>query len=932
VLRLAQVGELPPGLHYDEAADTILAREIAEGRSAPIFIPAYTGKEVLFFYWAAAWMKLIGATPFAMRLAAAMMGVLTVAATYWAVRELLASRLLPSAARKQAAGGKAVALLAAAFLATSFWHVLMSRLGFRSIAEPCVQAFAVATLWRGLRLNDRRWIILGGAFVGLNLCTYLAARLFPIVVALLFFYLILADADHRRERMIQFGLVVLAAAIVFAPLGIYFLQNPDAFLTRIAQVGPREGQSVELGTNILRALGMFFIDGDPYVRFNLPGRPLFPVVLGLIFLVGLLASGLGLFRSKTLLRRAAYFFALAATAIMLLPTALAVNEITPSNLRAIGLMPVVFVFPALGAWAVIKRMRDEGGRMKTFIPHPSHLHLRRSAAQVQVSFILVLAVLTGIDTGLAYFGDYVRLPQLYYDSDADLVDIARRLNDIDATRTPIYVHALHYRHPTLAALARDFHAIRSITGPDVVVIPPGASVQVFARLALPDWAWLDRFLPGASAIDVTTGPDGQPGYAIVRLDAAPPIAPQMALTTTFGNTIELIGYDLESTPRSGEAVDVTLLWRVLNVPDRGDYALFAELRDSSDYQFEWGHTDSFDYPSEQWTPGEVIVQRLRVPIAAGAPPGAYQLKVGWYSTSADKRLPVASGGTTARVEPITIARAAQPPGPDTLGMGTRLDALASDGLTLLGASLQTPSVPQGASLFFTLFWRKDGMLPDQPVSIRLRPASGDATYDLATTAPVHDTYPFGEWLPGEVVADRYGLRVPVDVPAGEYALEARVLPGEWIAFGQVNVEATQRRFDVPSIAHPLDVTFGDQITLLGYDLDRAQMQAGESITLTLVWRALKTPDDDYTVFTHLLDPSGVQRGGKDNPPVEGAYPTSHWVADEVIVDTYHIPLDANALPGEYSIEIGLYRFESGTRLPLSIGGDALRLTTIEVKP
>src|SRR3990170_3719302 len=93
-LRLAQVGDLPPGLHYDEAADTILAREIAEGRSAPIFIPAYTGKEVLFFYWAAGWMKLIGTTPFAMRLAAAMMGVLTVAATYRAVREMLAPKIV----------------------------------------------------------------------------------------------------------------------------------------------------------------------------------------------------------------------------------------------------------------------------------------------------------------------------------------------------------------------------------------------------------------------------------------------------------------------------------------------------------------------------------------------------------------------------------------------------------------------------------------------------------------------------------------------------------------------------------------------------------------------------------------------------------------------------------------------------------------------
>ncbi len=280
LMRLAQIGDVPPGLHYDEAADTIIAREIAEGRSAPIFIEAYTGKEVLFFYWAAAWMKIIGATPpsGAMRLAAAMLGVLTVAATYWATREMMAH--LPHRHEDTKKGESLsvfapswLALFAAAFAATSFWHVLMSRLGFRSIAEPCAQAFAVAALWRGLRLNKRRWMIVAGAFVGLNLYTYLAARLFPIAIALLFIYLILTDAGHRRERLIQFGFVTLAAIVVFAPLGIYFLQNPGTFLTRITQVAPREGQ--DLLNNIFRALGMFFIDGDPYMRFNLPGRPLF---------------------------------------------------------------------------------------------------------------------------------------------------------------------------------------------------------------------------------------------------------------------------------------------------------------------------------------------------------------------------------------------------------------------------------------------------------------------------------------------------------------------------------------------------------------------------------------------------------------------------------------------------------------------------------
>ena len=59
VLRLYDLPRTPLGLHYDEAANGILASGIASGNDRPLFITAYTGKEVLFFYWAALSMKLL---------------------------------------------------------------------------------------------------------------------------------------------------------------------------------------------------------------------------------------------------------------------------------------------------------------------------------------------------------------------------------------------------------------------------------------------------------------------------------------------------------------------------------------------------------------------------------------------------------------------------------------------------------------------------------------------------------------------------------------------------------------------------------------------------------------------------------------------------------------------------------------------------------
>jgi 4-amino-4-deoxy-L-arabinose transferase-like glycosyltransferase len=916
-LRLWQIGTLPPGLHYDEAADTIIAQQIARGESAPIFVAAYTGKEVLFFYWAALWMKLIGPSVFAMRLAAAMLGVLTVAVTYWTVRELFAPRLSrrerPPAGGRWA-GGEGVALLATIFIATSFWHVLMSRIGFRSISEPFLQALALAALFRGWRLNRWRWITIGGALIGLNLYTYLAARLFPVAIAIIFLFLIAFDRGQRKLRLMQFLIVVFTALIVFAPLGVYFLNNPGAFLTRIQQVAPRGDQVTALMQNVERALGMFFLSGDPYIRFNLPYRPLFSLVWGGFFIIGLLVALAGVFRGRTIWRKTAYFSVIAVTLIMLLPTALAVNEITPSNLRAIGMMPLVFVFPALGVWWIARSL---WARMKA----KEH----GFAFQRQwryVNWIVLSALLLGaVETIGTYFQSYVNEPQLYVQSDGDLADIARWLNTHDTGGEPVYLAALHYRHPTVAALSDKFDEVKWIAGNRAIVLPNGPGYLFFARLGLPDETWLQNVLPDSALIAKPLAPDGETNYRLYHLDAQPVITPQVKLNVNFGNIVELIGYDVERPERStAESKDasVTLYWRVMNKPDRGDYSTFAQLRDA--WGFEWGKGGSFDYPSEQWAPGEIIVNRIDVPIAAGAPPGDYELRVGWFSPETNQRLNVVApddgfGGTVARLSPIPInpriTNAAQ------LNIGTRLNWQAAPGLTLLGYTQPTSEVQTGAPIDVTLYWQSQDLVQDTPLTLQLT-SCGCAnqpvmTTVLTTTQPVHGTRPFGQWKSGEIVADRYRLRVPFDLASGDYTLEVIVGDSGPIVLGAVNVRQGNRVLSEPPIEHRMNVQLSDAIELTGYNLD----QTTETITLTLIWKPLKTIDQDYTVFTHVLDRSEQQIAGKDNQPVNGTYPTSHWMPGEYVSDEYVIPVNP---PADFAIDVGMYDPDTGAQL-----GETIRL-------
>ena len=115
---------------------------------------------------------------------------------------------------------------------------------------------------------------------------------------------------------------------------------------------------------------------------------------------------------------------------------------------------------------------------------------------------------------------------------------------------------------------------------------------------------------------------------------------------------------------------------------------------------------------------------------------------------------------------------------------------------------------------------------------------------------------------------------------------------------------------------------GGLVTLIGYELDKTHVEPGDDLNLVLFWQGQQKADQDYTVFTHLLGESYNPASGnflwgqKDNMPLEGTYPTSHWLENEVVVDSYAISVQLDAPPGLYRVEVGMYLLETGQRLPV----------------
>jgi len=115
------------------------------------------------------------------------------------------------------------------------------------------------------------------------------------------------------------------------------------------------------------------------------------------------------------------------------------------------------------------------------------------------------------------------------------------------------------------------------------------------------------------------------------------------------------------------------------------------------------------------------------------------------------------------------------------------------------------------------------------------------------------------------------------------------------------------------VQHVQSAQLDDAILLLGYDI-AGELKPGWMVHLTLFWQALQPMEEDYTVFVHLIDGGGNIWEQKDNPPVDGFYPTTQWEEGEIVRDQYDLFIPPDVPLGEYRLEVGMYLAETGERL------------------
>jgi hypothetical protein len=459
--------------------------------------------------------------------------------------------------------------------------------------------------------------------------------------------------DRQRIGRYLGSLIVLlvAMAIVSLPLVNYFWTHPHDFTGHVAEVSILNSPAQSLAQNVLLVLGMFNWRGDLAWSRNLSGRPVFDPLMGIFFIIGvLLLTRDAIWHSEPFGKGGVACFTLFWIGVMLLPTLLAADA--PSFSRAIGVLPAVYIPPALALLTIGRWISAWGLRPPT-------------KRILKIAVIMTVVLISGTWTVYDYFVTFAREPNMAYDYDQDKVDAAQYVRQAVAEGHRVYLSPFLANHPTVRVLTADL-ALASFDGHQGLVLPPADEGRKAVYVFMAAWEPESAIAFGQGLGDLAnpkTMDDawGRSLVTVYEIDAAnlpqstDPVAalkglgyqPQPVADGLFANGIELLGYVLDRPLSPGQTVTLTLFWRARQrVPY--DYTMFVHVVDAADQR--WGQHDKpplgGSYPTNIWKVNEVIVDHYKLTIDSDAPSSNRRILIGLYLPQTGARAPLSSTGQT----------------------------------------------------------------------------------------------------------------------------------------------------------------------------------------------------------------------------------------------------------------------------------------------
>jgi len=352
-LRFVNIDHTPPGVYPDEAVNGLDAVTANNTGNYQWFYTANNGREGLFMNMVALCFSLFGISVMSLKLPAILCGTLTILGTYLLTKELFTNYF--SLGRKER-----VALIAGYLVAVSYWAINFSRISFRANMLPLVLVYSFYFLFRGLRTKKWWDFALGGLVFGIGLHTYIAFRIAPAILIVMLVSFILSRKNFLKNYWKQISIFIIFTIISAAPMLYTFYTHPEFLESRstsVSVLSPEVNGGHPVQT-FLRSFSLSLVKynfwGDQNWRHNYPPYPILDLISGIAFLFGLLyslirlihLSALRVFKKERNEKMDLFMFLVVWFFIMLTPEFMTAEGL-PHALRAIGTLPVVFIFSAL---------------------------------------------------------------------------------------------------------------------------------------------------------------------------------------------------------------------------------------------------------------------------------------------------------------------------------------------------------------------------------------------------------------------------------------------------------------------------------------------------------------------------------------------------------------------------------------------------------
>jgi 4-amino-4-deoxy-L-arabinose transferase-like glycosyltransferase len=411
--RMWKLNEIPPGLYPDVALNGTQAFEALKTGNFKLFYPENNGREGLIMWLIALSFWIFGVSIWSIKIVAAIFGTLTILGLFLLVKELFDNENL--------------ALLASFFLATSFSHTLFSRIGFRAILLPFFLVFSFYFLFKGFKRWKIRDFIIAGIFFGLGFYTYISFRFAVLILpsVLIPHWLIYKkpivhiQEGQSKNFLLSAFYFLLTTFIVALPIGLYFLKHPLDLIGRATPISifAAKNPLKELVKSLVIHLGMFNFYGDANWRHNFAKSPMFPPVLGILFIIGIVLSLREIlkkynYQNKNYKLLSIFYFLLSTFFVMLLPGILT-REGIPHFLRTMGVIPVVYIFVALGFCSIYNWLNK----------NQKHRTLLLAAV-----FLFLIAI--GITEFNKYFNLWAKNPEVPRAYEKGYLDMGNFLNSL----------------------------------------------------------------------------------------------------------------------------------------------------------------------------------------------------------------------------------------------------------------------------------------------------------------------------------------------------------------------------------------------------------------------------------------------------------------------------------------------------------------------